>query len=175
MVDRSAFSAALWATAAVAAQNTRSDVSDELRRTLSFVASTCILQMIMSAGPEVGALFAAFEEYERQQGTSQEFTSYASELTDRRAEVPRPDKQRPAPIDDVLTPREMSIVELIGRGHSNKEIARGLGIGPETVKTHMKHVFAKLGVERRAQAVLRAHALGLTGADASISVSYDAL
>jgi len=157
------------------AQNARSDVSDELRRTLSLVASTGILQMIMSAGPEVDALLAAFQEYARRHGTSRELMTYASELTDRWNEVQRTDQHRPGPIDDVLTPREISIVEMIGRGHSNKEIARRLGIAPETVKAHMKNVFAKLGVEKRAQAVLRAHALGLIGADASISVSYDVL
>src|SRR5882757_6144592 len=127
MVDRRMFSEAPWATAAVAAQNARSDVSDELRRTLSLVAPTGILQMIMSAGPEVDALLAAFQECARRHGTSRELMTYASELTDRWNEMQRTDKHRPGPIDDVLTPREISIVELIGRGHSNKEIARRLG------------------------------------------------
>ena len=44
---------------------------------------------------------------------------------------------------------------------SNKEIARSLDIGPETVKSHLKSVFTKLGVERRAQAVSRAQSMGL--------------
>jgi LuxR family maltose regulon positive regulatory protein len=61
----------------------------------------------------------------------------------------------------VLSPREITIVELIGRGQSNKEMARQLGIAPETVKTHIKNIFLKLGVERRAQAIARARALGL--------------
>ena len=43
-------------------------------------------------------------------------------------------------------------------------IARKLGMGPETVKTHLKNVFAKLDVERRTQAVLRAEELGLVRA-----------
>jgi LuxR family transcriptional regulator, maltose regulon positive regulatory protein len=60
-----------------------------------------------------------------------------------------------------LSPREISIVDLIGHGQSNKEIARQLGIMPETVKTHVKNIFLKLGVERRAQAVSRAYTLGL--------------
>jgi LuxR family maltose regulon positive regulatory protein len=168
MMDHSTVSAALWATAAVATQNARSDVSDELRRTLMLVASTGVLQMIMSAGPEVDALLAAFQEYARRHGTSRELMTHASELTNRWNEMQKADEQRPRLIDNVLTPREISIVELIGRGHSNKEIARRLGIAPETVKAHMKNVFAKLGVEKRAQAVMRAHALGLIGAYASI-------
>ena len=60
-----------------------------------------------------------------------------------------------------LSPRETGILTLIAEGLSNKEIARSLDIGPETVKSHLKSVFAKLGVERRAQAVSRAQTLGL--------------
>jgi LuxR family maltose regulon positive regulatory protein len=60
-----------------------------------------------------------------------------------------------------LSPRETDILTLIAGGLSNKEIARSLYIGPETVKSHLKSVFTKLGVERRAQAVSRAQTLGL--------------
>jgi len=60
-----------------------------------------------------------------------------------------------------LSARETDILKLIAQGMSNKEIARRLDIGPETVKTHLKSVFSKLGVERRAQAVSRAQTLGL--------------
>lgn len=65
------------------------------------------------------------------------------------------DTTRPAsassPID-ALSPRERHIVKLMADGKSNKEIARGLGIGPETVKSHVKNIFGKLGVQNRAQA-----------------------
>jgi LuxR family maltose regulon positive regulatory protein len=60
-----------------------------------------------------------------------------------------------------LSPRERYILELIGGGQSNKEIARTLGIAPETVKSHVKNMFVKLSVERRAQAVHRAQSLGM--------------
>ena len=60
-----------------------------------------------------------------------------------------------------LSPRETDILTLIAGGLSNKEIARSLYIGPETVKSHLKSVFTKLGVEKRAQAVSRAQTLGL--------------
>jgi LuxR family maltose regulon positive regulatory protein len=39
----------------------------------------------------------------------------------------------------------------VAQGQSNKKIARTLGISPETVKTHLDHVYVKLAVERRAQ------------------------
>jgi LuxR family maltose regulon positive regulatory protein len=60
-----------------------------------------------------------------------------------------------------LTPRECEILELIAEGQSNKTIAKQLGLAPETVKSHLKNIFQKLGVERRTQAVLRAEEFGL--------------
>jgi RNA polymerase sigma factor (sigma-70 family) len=60
-----------------------------------------------------------------------------------------------------LSPREQNILEHIGQGRSNKEVARELGISPETVKSHVKNIFVKLAVEKRAQAISRAQSLGL--------------
>ena len=54
---------------------------------------------------------------------------------------------------ETVSPRERTILTLIGSGQSNKQIARTLEIAPETVKSHIKNLFLKLGVERRAQAV----------------------
>ncbi len=64
-----------------------------------------------------------------------------------------------------LSAREGDILKLIAEGRSNKEIARNLAITPETVKSHVKHIFIKLNVEKRAQAVSRAQMLGLAGTD----------
>jgi ATP/maltotriose-dependent transcriptional regulator MalT len=60
-----------------------------------------------------------------------------------------------------LSARERTIVLLMGHGLSNKRIARQLSITPETVKSHAKHIFWKLTVQTRAQAVYRASMLGL--------------
>ena len=62
-----------------------------------------------------------------------------------------------------LSARQRDVFTLIVRGLSNKEIARNLAIAPETVKSHVKHIFTKLNVEKRAQAVSRAQILGLAG------------
>jgi len=59
----------------------------------------------------------------------------------------------------LLGPRERAILELIAQGQSNKEIARELGITPETVKSHVKKIFTKLDVKKRAKAVARAGAV----------------
>lgn len=56
-----------------------------------------------------------------------------------------------------LTRRERQILEQIRAGHSNKEIARSLGIEPATVKCHVHNLLAKLKVRRRGQAALCIH------------------
>lgn len=62
---------------------------------------------------------------------------------------------------DCLSARERDILNLIGRGLSNKRIAQSLKIAPETVKSHVKRIFSKLAAKTRAEAVARADALGL--------------
>jgi two-component system, NarL family, response regulator LiaR len=59
-----------------------------------------------------------------------------------------------------LTPREQEVLDLIGRGFANKRIALELGIAEKTVKTHVGHVLAKLGVSDRTQAALYAARVG---------------
>jgi DNA-binding NarL/FixJ family response regulator len=60
-----------------------------------------------------------------------------------------------------LTPRELDVLTLIARGRSNKVIARELGVAEKTVKTHVSHILAKLGVSDRTQAALYAVKQGL--------------
>ena len=57
---------------------------------------------------------------------------------------------------DELTPREREVLELIGRGFSNKRIALELGAAEKTIKNHVSQVLAKLGVADRTQAALYA-------------------
>lgn len=59
---------------------------------------------------------------------------------------------------DTLTQRELQVVARLHLGASNKEIARDLGIMEDTVKKHLKSIFAKLGVRRRASLLLLAPA-----------------
>jgi len=62
-----------------------------------------------------------------------------------------------------LTPREREVLVLIGRGFPNKRIARELDVSEKTVKTHVGHVLAKLGVTDRTQAAVFAVRSGLVG------------
>jgi two-component system, NarL family, response regulator LiaR len=67
-------------------------------------------------------------------------------------------------LPEPLTPREMDVLRLLAQGQSNKEIARILHLVEETVKSHMRHILAKLGVQSRTQAVLAAIRLGIVSA-----------
>jgi two-component system, NarL family, response regulator len=64
-----------------------------------------------------------------------------------------------------LTPRELSTLRLLADGQANKEIANTLGISERTVKTHLSHLFEKLGVTSRTEAVRVATKRGLVRLD----------
>ena len=66
---------------------------------------------------------------------------------------------------EALTERETAVLNLLVQGQSNKEMARELQIAEDTVKTHVKHILAKLGVQSRTQAVLYAIRLGLVSTE----------
>jgi DNA-binding NarL/FixJ family response regulator len=73
------------------------------------------------------------------------------------------------PAEEQLSPREIEVLSWIAKGASNKEIAHRLHIGEATVKSHVLHIFAKLGVNDRTQAVTLALQKGIlqieTGSD----------
>jgi len=66
---------------------------------------------------------------------------------------------------ETLTEREREVLRLLVLGRSNKEIGRDLQIAEDTVKTHVKHIMAKLGVQSRTQVVLSAMRLGLVSTE----------
>ncbi len=67
-----------------------------------------------------------------------------------------------SPVRQPLSRRERVILRMIAHGMSNKRVALDLGIAPETVKSHAKRIFLKLGTRTRAQAVARAASLDLS-------------
>ena len=66
-----------------------------------------------------------------------------------------------AELPDELTPREAEVLALIAEGLTNSEIAERLVVSAATVKSHVNHIFAKIGARDRAQAVVYAFANGI--------------
>lgn len=70
-------------------------------------------------------------------------------------------RQRQTPAGEALSARELEVLSLVARGASNKEIARSLHLSEATVKSHLIHLFGKLGVTDRTAAVTVALERGL--------------
>ncbi|HKA27617.1 MAG TPA: LuxR C-terminal-related transcriptional regulator, partial [Gaiellaceae bacterium] len=70
-----------------------------------------------------------------------------------RAEDARVSGRKPS--DGPLTPSELRVAELVADGHSNKDVAAALFLTPQTVESHLKHIYAKLGIRSRTQLARR--------------------
>ena len=124
-----------------------------------------LYQTILDQGPEIGPLLSSVRENAARTGDLTEFVSYVDRLIEGHGAryQPQGKESTTSGVEEPLSAREGNVLNLIAEGRSNKEIARSLSIAPETVKTHVKHIFTKLNVEKRAQAVSRAQSLGLVG------------
>jgi len=132
------------------------------REVLAAIESAQAYRTIIDQGPEIDALLRAVREDSSRTAPDEHYLDGIDQMLERsRARYPARDTSTPAPERETLSARERGILDLIAAGQSNKEIARTLGIAPETVKTHIKNIFVKLAVDKRAQAVARAQSLGL--------------
>jgi LuxR family maltose regulon positive regulatory protein len=94
--------------------------------------------------------------------TSQASHPYLDSLLDAfRAAFGESARPQPEDLLDPLTPRELEIMRLIGKGYSNPEIASELVVTVNTIKKHTSNIYGKLGVRSRTQAIARAHELNL--------------
>jgi len=77
------------------------------------------------------------------------------------------DGGRPGPLD-VLSPRERDVLAGLARGRSNRQIARSLGVGEETVKSHVSSILSKLNLADRTQAAIFGLQQGVVPLDAAL-------
>ena len=91
--------------------------------------------------------------------------SLTRRLIDRYLDAPPPGSAPERSLTDLLTPRELDVLRLVGHGLSNSEIAGELFLGETTVKTHLARVLTKTGCRDRVHAVVLAHRTGLVGRD----------
>ena len=132
------------------------------RSALKVAAPAGVFQTILDQGPEIGALLQGVRESAQHTMHGKEYLSYVDRLLEGWRSLYQREPGRDAgDVKESLSPRERNILELIAEGQSNQEIARALGIAPETVKSHVKSIFVKLSVDKRAHAVARAQSLGL--------------
>jgi LuxR family maltose regulon positive regulatory protein len=83
------------------------------------------------------------------------------ELLERHERTLRQGKQREGQLNGELTERELDVLGLLGGERNTQQIGRILYVAPNTVKTHIKSIYRKLGVSSRKEAVEQARARGL--------------
>jgi LuxR family maltose regulon positive regulatory protein len=121
-----------------------------------------LYQTVLDQGPEIGMLLPKARNAAMRTGDSAGLPSYIDRLLrDCRSRYqPQVESTSTQTLAEPLSPREREVLGLIAQGRSNKEIAKLLAIAPETVKTHVKNIFIKFNVEKRAHAVSRAQNMG---------------
>jgi LuxR family transcriptional regulator, maltose regulon positive regulatory protein len=124
------------------------------------------IRSFVDEGPVVEALCYQLRQQERRHGT----TPYLDRLLaafqqEHRACVQAEEQAGAQGLAEPLSGREREVLHLLARGASNQQIAQELVIVVDTVKRHVTHIFTKLGVRNRVQAIRQAQALGLLGED----------
>ena len=143
---------------ALMASNDIDGALQAVRAAMDIAAPAGAYRSVLDAGPDIGPLLTRFRASSR---CTKALEPYCERLLAgcKGTDLVEPDHADAAVAS--LSRREQEILALIADGRSNKEVARALGVTPETVKTHLKNMFEKLSVDRRAQAVARARSLGL--------------
>ncbi len=145
--------------------NERERAVEIFREVLEEAAAVGIYQSILDQGPEIGdATAGGSRQTPATPRRRRDLLAYIDRLLDGWRALYQPDSQPQRDAErESLSAREREIVELIAQGQSNKEIARTLGIAPETVKSHVKSIFVEAG-GRQTRACCFARAGAGTGA-----------
>jgi LuxR family transcriptional regulator, maltose regulon positive regulatory protein len=134
-----------------------------LIQSLQVGARAGVYQTFVDAGAHVAELMLSFHHVTAHDNRlPTELRPYIGSILEDRAQSNLGASSiRASRVTESLSPREHSILRLMSCGLSNKRVAQELQIAPETVKSHVKGIFIKLGVQTRAHAVSTASALGI--------------
>ena len=154
-----AIETALLSALAWQAQGQSAAALESLERSLSWAEPEGYVRLFLEAGPGVIRLL-------RQAAARGIRLAYANRLlaasgAGEQEPLPMPLLPDTRPLVEPLTPRELEVLALICDGLSNREIADRLTVALNTVKKHTSHIYGKLGVTSRAQAMVQARSLGL--------------
>jgi len=120
------------------------------------------IRSFVDEGTPVEALLYQLRKRERKNGPTLYLdTLLAAFQQEGMARVQAGESTKTQPLPEPLSGRELEVLQLLARGASNLEVAQELVIAVDTVKRHVSHIFSKLGVQNRVQAVRQARELGL--------------
>lgn len=138
----------------------RGEVAEQaLAATINDALPLGMIRSFLDEGAPLLTLLERMKDRARRRGSGHSESPEFNPLTQRLLAYARqPESGTPQPPGGSsavheLTSRESEVLRLLEQGRSNKEIARALAIGPETVKSYLKNIFSKLGVSTRTQAV----------------------
>ncbi len=139
---------------ALEAQGERMSSFSTLERALVLAAPEGYIRLFVDEGAPMLALLHQAHAHTRVPG-------YVATLLEAFGEQQTQLSARPGPLAEPLTEREREVLRLLLEGASNREIARRLVLSVNTVKRHVYNLSSKLGVQSRAQAIIRAMILNL--------------
>jgi LuxR family transcriptional regulator, maltose regulon positive regulatory protein len=165
----------IWALALQAlilqAQGDTATALDSLARALTLAEPEGYVRVFLDEGPPMAALLAQVArhhapvaEYAARllaafQSSEVRVLSFESGIEEQPAHSSKLNTQ--SSLVEPLSERELEVLRLLAEGRDNAEIARALVVAVSTIKSHVNHIFGKLGVGNRLEAVLRARQLNL--------------
>lgn len=138
-----------------------------LERALSLAAPEDCLRVFLNEGEPMRLLLLDYQNLleqrmgDEQDGESRFLPQYTGKLLAAFSPSAAVEVTMPGPLLEPLSERELTILRLIATGRSNQEIADILVVAVSTVKSHINHLYGKLGVSRRTQAIAIAREMGL--------------
>jgi LuxR family maltose regulon positive regulatory protein len=143
-------------------QGDRSLALASLARALALAEAEGAIRLFVDQGPPMARLLAqAAARGIAPDATARLLTAIAAQALQPAGDVHPPASTRAQPLIEPLSERELEVLWLIAEGLSNQAIGAQLFLALDTVKGHNRHIFDKLQVQRRTEAVARARELGL--------------